>query len=297
LIRSYSFIRYALNLTVENRILREFILRSIEEDIGEGDHSSMACIPENAEGKAKLIIKEKGILAGVRIATRVFSVIDNQLKIEVFITDGTEIIPGDIAFVVSGNRRSILKSERLVLNIMQRMSGIATSTREYADRIKGFQTKILDTRKTTPGMRFAEKEAVRIGGGENHRMGLFDMIMIKDNHIDYAGGIRAAIERTHEYLKKKNMKLKIEIEARSIKDIKEILECGGVDRIMLDNFSPDETKTAVKMIGRRFETESSGGITLETVRSYAECGVDYISVGALTHHIKSLDMSLKATGI
>jgi nicotinate-nucleotide pyrophosphorylase (carboxylating) len=282
---------------VENRILREFILRSIEEDIGEGDHSSMACIPENAEGKAKLIIKEKGILAGVRIATRVFSVIDNQLKIEVFITDGTEIIPGDIAFVVSGNRRSILKSERLVLNIMQRMSGIATSTREYADRIKGFQTKILDTRKTTPGMRFAEKEAVRIGGGENHRMGLFDMIMIKDNHIDYAGGIRAAIERTHEYLKKKNKKLKIEIEARSIKDIKEILECGGVDRIMLDNFSPDETKTAVKMIGRRFETESSGGITLETVRSYAECGVDYISVGALTHHIKSLDMSLKATGI
>jgi nicotinate-nucleotide pyrophosphorylase (carboxylating) len=297
LIRSYSFIRYALNLTVENRILREFILRSIEEDIGEGDHSSMACIPENAEGKAKLIIKEKGILAGVRIATRVFSVIDNQLKIEVFITDGTEIIPGDIAFVVSGNRRSILKSERLVLNIMQRMSGIATSTREYADRIKGFQTKILDTRKTTPGMRFAEKEAVRIGGGENHRMGLFDMIMIKDNHIDYAGGIRAAIERTHEYLQKKNKKLKIEIEARSIKDIKEILECGGVDRIMLDNFSPDETKTAVKMIGRRFETESSGGITLETVRSYAECGVDYISVGALTHHIKSLDMSLKATGI
>jgi nicotinate-nucleotide pyrophosphorylase (carboxylating) len=297
LIRSYSFIRYALNLTVENRILREFILRSIEEDIGEGDHSSMACIPENAEGKAKLIIKEKGILAGVRIATRVFSVIDNQLKIEVFITDGTEIIPGDIAFVVSGNRRSILKSERLVLNIMQRMSGIATSTREYADRIKGFQTKILDTRKTTPGMRFAEKEAVRIGGGENHRMGLFDMIMIKDNHIDYAGGIRAAIERTHEYLKKKNKKLKIEIEARSIKDIKEILECGGVDRIMLDNFSPDDTKTAVKMIGRRFETESSGGITLETVRSYAECGVDYISVGALTHHIKSLDMSLKATGI
>jgi nicotinate-nucleotide pyrophosphorylase (carboxylating) len=282
---------------VENRILREFILRSIEEDIGEGDHSSMACIPENAEGKAKLIIKEKGILAGVRIATRVFSVIDNQLKIEVFITDGTEIIPGDIAFVVSGNRRSILKSERLVLNIMQRMSGIATSTREYADRIKGFQTKILDTRKTTPGMRFAEKEAVRIGGGENHRMGLFDMIMIKDNHIDYAGGIRAAIERTHEYLQKKNKKLKIEIEARSIKDIKEILECGGVDRIMLDNFSPDETKTAVKMIGRRFETESSGGITLETVRSYAECGVDYISVGALTHHIKSLDMSLKATGI
>jgi nicotinate-nucleotide pyrophosphorylase (carboxylating) len=279
---------------MESRILHEFILRSIEEDIGEGDHTSLACIPEKSEGKAKLLIKDTGILAGVGIAQHVFSVIDNQLKVEIFIGDGTHIVPGDIAFIVSGNQLSILKSERLVLNIMQRMSGIATSTREYTDRIKGFNTKILDTRKTTPGMRFAEKEAVRIGGGENHRMGLYDMIMLKDNHIDYAGGIRSAIERTLEYLKQKNKKLKIEIEARSISDINEILECGGIDRIMLDNFSPEQTKIAVKLIAGRFETESSGGITLETVRSFAECGVDYISVGALTHHIKSLDMSLKA---
>ena len=281
---------------MENRILREFILRSIEEDIGEGDHSSMACIPENNSGKAKLLIKETGILAGVRIAEEVFSVIDNQLKTEVYLKDGSKIVPGDVAFIVSGNQRSILRSERLVLNIMQRMSGIATRTREYVDRINGFHTKILDTRKTTPGMRFAEKEAVRIGGGENHRMGLYDMIMLKDNHIEYAGGIRSAIERAQEYLKRKNKKLKIEIEARSIEEVKQILEYGNIDRIMLDNFSPDETKIAVKIIGGRFETESSGGITLDTVRSYAECGVDYISVGALTHHIKSLDMSLKATG-
>jgi nicotinate-nucleotide pyrophosphorylase (carboxylating) len=282
---------------MENRILREFILNCLEEDIGEGDHSSLACIPENASGKAKLLIKESGILAGVRIAEQVFSVVDNQLKSEIFIKDGAKIVPGDVAFIVSGNQQSILRSERLVLNIMQRMSGIATSTREYVDRIQGLHAKILDTRKTTPGMRFADKEAVRIGGGENHRIGLFDMIMLKDNHIDYAGGIRPAIVRTLEYLKRKNKKLKIEIEARNLKDIEKILACGGIDRIMLDNFSLEGTKTAVKMIAGRFETESSGGITLETVRSYAECGVDYISVGALTHHIKSLDMSLKASGI
>ena len=295
--RSYLFTRYELTPIMKNRILREFILRSIKEDIGEGDHSSMACIPENVAGKAKLLIKETGILAGVRIAEQVFSEIDNQLKTKVYINDGTKIVPGDVAFIVSGNQQSILRSERLVLNIMQRMSGIATSTREYVDRIKGLPVKILDTRKTTPGMRFAEKEAVRIGGGENHRMGLYDMIMLKDNHIDYAGGIKPAIERTQEYLKIKKKKLMIEIEARSINDIKEILSCGGIDRIMLDNFSLEQTKTAVKMINGRFETESSGGITLETVRSYAECGVDYISVGALTHHIKSLDMSLKAIWI
>jgi len=282
---------------MENRILREFILNCLEEDIGEGDHSSLACIPENASGMAKLLIKESGILAGVRIAEQVFSVVDNQLKSEIFIKDGAKIVPGDVAFIVSGNQQSILRSERLVLNIMQRMSGIATSTREYVDRIQGLHAKILDTRKTTPGMRFADKEAVRIGGGENHRIGLFDMIMLKDNHIDYAGGIRPAIVRTLEYLKRKNKKLKIEIEARNLKDIEKILACGGIDRIMLDNFSLEGTKTAVKMIAGRFETESSGGITLETVRSYAECGVDYISVGALTHHIKSLDMSLKASGI
>lgn len=279
---------------MENRILRDFIISCLKEDIGEGDHSSLACIPENATGKAKLLIKESGVLAGIRIAEQVFSVVDNHLKLEILIKDGAKIIPGDIAFIVSGNQRSILRSERLVLNIMQRMSGIATSTREYVDRIHGLHTKILDTRKTTPGMRFADKEAVRIGGGENHRMGLYDMIMLKDNHIDYAGGIRPAIERTLEYLKKKKRKLKIEIEARNLKEIEDILATGKIDRIMLDNFSPEETRIAVKMIAGRYETESSGGITLETVRSYAECGVDYISVGAITHHIKSLDMSLKA---
>jgi nicotinate-nucleotide pyrophosphorylase (carboxylating) len=282
---------------MENRVLSEFIKRGIEEDIGEGDHSSLACIPENATGKAKLLIKETGILAGVRIAQEVFSVIDNNLEVKILINDGAKIVPGDVAFIVTGKQQSILRSERLVLNIMQRMSGIATRTREYVDQLNGLSSKILDTRKTTPGMRFAEKEAVRIGGGENHRMGLYDMIMIKDNHIDYAGGIKPAIERTRNYLKRKNKNLKIEIEARSIRDVMEILECAGIDRIMLDNFSPEDTKTAVKLIGRRFETESSGSITLETVRLYAECGVDYISVGALTHHIRSLDMSLKAIQI
>ena len=282
---------------MENRILHEFILRSIEEDIGEGDHTSMACIPENTSGKAFLLIKESGILAGVRIAEKIFSIIDDRLKIKIKINDGSKIVAGDVVFIVSGSQQSILKSELLVLNVMQRMSGIATITREYVDIIKGLHAKILDTRKTTPGMRFAEKEAVRIGGGENHRMGLYDMIMIKDNHIDYAGGIKPAIQRTREYLKNKDKKLQIEIEARSIPDVKEILEYGGVDRIMLDNFNIEETRIAVEMIAGRFETESSGGITLETVRSYAECGVDYISVGALTHHIKSLDMSLKASVI
>jgi len=279
---------------MENRILREFILRSVGEDLGDGDHSSLACIPWEAVGKAKLLIKEEGILAGVTVAKEVFSVIDVDLVCELFIEDGEKINPGDIAFNVSGRQQSILKSERLVLNIMQRMSGIATSTNQYVSRIKGLKTKILDTRKTTPGLRFLEKEAVRIGGGLNHRMGLFDMIMLKDNHIVYAGGIEKAIEKTREYLKNNRRKLKIEIEARNLEDIKKILSCGGVNRIMLDNFSLEDTLTAVKMIDGRYETESSGGITLETVRAYAECGVDFISVGALTHHIKSLDMSLKA---
>jgi nicotinate-nucleotide pyrophosphorylase (carboxylating) len=286
-----------LNLTKENRILREFIQNSISEDIGEGDHSSKACIPENANGKARLLIKETGILAGVRIAGEVFAAIDKNLEMVIMINDGSKIEPGDIAFTISGNQQSILKSERLVLNIMQRMSGISTRTREYVERLNGLNTRILDTRKTTPGMRLAEKEAVRIGGGENHRMGLYDMIMLKDNHIDFAGGIKPAIDRTLEYLKRINKDLKIEIEARTLNDVKEIIEHGGIDRIMLDNFSLEETRAAVNMIGGRFRTESSGGITLETVRSYAECGVDYISVGDLTHHIKSLDMSLKATGI
>jgi nicotinate-nucleotide pyrophosphorylase (carboxylating) len=276
-----------------NRILREFILKSLAEDVGDGDHSSLACIPAESNGKAKLLIKEKGILAGIRVAGELFSVIDNDLKFNKILEDGTHVFPGDVAFYLSGRQQSILKSERLVLNIMQRMSGIATSTHEYAIQLNGLKTRILDTRKTTPGFRFLEKEAVKIGGGINHRMGLYDMIMLKDNHIDYAGGIEKAIQKTREYLKNKNLNLKVEIEARSMDDVKTILSTGGVDRIMLDNFSIEDTLIAVKEISGRFETESSGGIDLSTIRAYAECGVDYISVGALTHHIKSLDMSLK----
>jgi nicotinate-nucleotide pyrophosphorylase (carboxylating) len=279
---------------MENRILREFILRCVSEDLGDGDHSSLACIPWEATGKAKLLIKEEGIIAGVKVAKEVFSAIDKELSCEILIEDGNKINSGDIAFYVSGRQQSILKSERLVLNIMQRMSGIATSTNQYVSRVQGLKAKILDTRKTTPGLRFLEKEAVRIGGGLNHRMGLFDMIMLKDNHIIYAGGIDKAIEKTRDYLKKSSRKLKIEIEARNLDDVKKIMEIGGVNRIMLDNFNIEETLTAVKIIAGRYETESSGGITLDTVRAYAECGVDFISVGALTHHIKSLDMSLKA---
>jgi nicotinate-nucleotide pyrophosphorylase (carboxylating) len=279
---------------MENSILREFILKSIGEDLGDGDHSSLACIPWEAKGKAKLLIKEEGILAGVSVAKETFSAIDNDLLCEILIEDGNRVNSGDIGFHVSGRQQSILKSERLVLNIMQRMSGIATSTNQYVTRISGLKAKILDTRKTTPGLRFLEKEAVRIGGGMNHRMGLFDMIMLKDNHIVFAGGIEKAIERTRDYLKKSSRKLKIEIEARNLDEVKRILAKGGVNRIMLDNFNLEDTAEAVKLIAGRYEIESSGGITLETVRSYAECGVDFISVGALTHHIKSLDMSLKA---
>jgi nicotinate-nucleotide pyrophosphorylase (carboxylating) len=279
---------------MENRILREFILRSLSEDIGDGDHSSLACIAKEAKGRTKLLIKEKGLLAGIRVAGELFSIVDQDLKFDVLLEDGARIVPGNIAFYLTGRQQSILKSERLVLNIMQRMSGIATTTNEYTSRLKGLRTKILDTRKTTPGFRFLEKEAVRIGGGTNHRMGLFDMIMLKDNHIDFAGGIENAIMKTRDYLEKHNLKLKVEIEARSLKDIKTILAVGHVDRIMLDNFSLLDTLSAVQLISGKYETESSGGITLETIRSYAECGVDFISVGALTHHIKSLDMSLKA---
>ena len=279
---------------MENRILREFILKSLEEDIGDGDHSSLACIPEETTGNAKLIIKEKGILAGISVVKKIFPIIDKDLIFDMILEDGSHIVPGDIAFYLSGNQQSILKSERLVLNIMQRMSGIATATHEYVSKLEGLKTIILDTRKTTPGVRFLEKEAVRIGGGMNHRMGLYDMIMLKDNHIDYAGGISNAISKTREYLKRNNLNLKVEIEARSLEDVRTILASGGIDRIMLDNFSVQDTLAAVKEISGRYETESSGGINLSTIRSYAECGVDFISVGALTHHIKSLDMSLKA---
>ncbi len=279
---------------MENSVLREFVLRSIGEDLGDGDHSSLACIPWDATGKARLLIKEEGILAGVKAAKEVFNAIDSDLVCEILIDDGQRVNPGDTGFYVSGRQQSILKSERLVLNIMQRMSGIATSTNQYVTRLHGLNTKVLDTRKTTPGLRFLEKEAVRIGGGLNHRMGLFDMIMLKDNHIVYAGGIEKAIEKTREYLKKNDRKLKIEIEAGNLGDVNKIIAAGGVNRIMLDNFSIGDTVTAVNLIAGRYETESSGGITLETVRAYAECGVDYVSVGALTHHIRSLDMSLKA---
>jgi nicotinate-nucleotide pyrophosphorylase (carboxylating) len=279
---------------MENSILRDFILKSLAEDLGDGDHTSLACIPSETSGKAKLLIKERGILAGVRVAKELFSVIDKDLKFELILDDGSDVVPGDIAFYLEGRQQSILKSERLVLNIMQRMSGIATSTHEYVTHLNGLKTRILDTRKTTPGFRFLEKEAVRIGGGMNHRMGLYDMILLKDNHIDYAGGIDKAINKTSEYLKKNNLNLKVEIEARSLEDVRTILSSGGVDRIMLDNFSIKDTLVAVKEISGRYETESSGGISLSTIRAYAECGVDYVSVGALTHHIKSLDMSLKA---
>lgn len=279
---------------MDGSVLREFIIRSLAEDIGDGDHSSLACIPHDATGKAKLLIKEMGLLAGVQVAAEIFSVVDKDLSHEVLIRDGAEVNPGDIVFFISGSQQSILKSERLTLNIMQRMSGIATVTREYTEKLKGLKTKVLDTRKTTPGFRFLEKEAVRIGGGINHRMGLYDMIMLKDNHIDYAGGIEKAILSTHAYLRRNNLNLKVEIEARNIGDVRKILSTGLVDRIMLDNFNVADTLTAVREIAGRYETESSGGITLSTIRSYAECGVDFISVGALTHHIKSLDMSLKA---
>ena len=279
---------------MHNKILRDFISGCLSEDIGDGDHSSLACIPDDATGRARLLVKEEGLLSGCAVAGEVFRIVDPDIKFEPFLSDGARISPGDIVFHVYGRIQSILKSERLVLNIMQRMSGIATTTRKYAEKISDLKTKVLDTRKTTPGMRFLEKEAVRTGGGMNHRMGLYDMIMLKDNHIDYAGGIENAILRTREYLARTKKDLRVEIEARSLGDIRKILETGGVDRIMLDNFNLTDTREAVKMIGGRYETESSGGITLETIRVFAECGVDFISAGALTHHIKSLDLSLKA---
>ena len=274
--------------------LRAFIRHALDEDTGEGDHSSLACIPVSARGRAKLLIKESGIIAGVRVIREVFRIADPTLKVETFFQDGERINFGDIALTAEGGLHSLLRAERLVLNIMQRMSGIATTTALYVEKVKGTNAKITDTRKTTPGMRSLEKEAVRIGGGINHRMGLYDMIILKDNHIDYAGGITTAIARTKEYLRKNGLSLKIEVEARNIKDVNEIIAASGVDRIMLDNFSIPMTVEAVRIIGKATETESSGGITLDNVREYAVCGVDFISVGALTHHIKSLDMSLKA---
>ncbi|MDX9930481.1 MAG: carboxylating nicotinate-nucleotide diphosphorylase [Bacteroidales bacterium] len=278
-----------------DRQLELLVARALEEDLGSGDHTSLACIDSDISGSARLIVKERGILAGLRSAHEVFRQTDARLKMDCLLADGSGIEAGDIAFILSGPRRSILRAERVALNLLQRMSGIATTTSKYVEAVKGYDVKILDTRKTTPGMRFLEKEAVRLGGGENHRMGLWDMIMIKDNHIDFAGGIVEAIGRTHDYLRRKGLDLKIEIEARSIEDVEKIVLTGGVDRIMFDNFTPSVTAIAVKIVNRQFETESSGGITMDNIREYAACGVGYISVGALTHHIKSLDMSLKAT--
>ena len=280
-------------LTVEE-LNDRLIDLAFAEDIGDGDHTTLCCIPEDAMGKSKLLIKEEGILAGVEIAKEVFHRFDPELKVEVYMPDGTRVKPGDVAMVVTGKVRSLLQTERLMLNIMQRMSGIATMTNRYVERLKGTHTRVLDTRKTTPGMRMLEKAAVKIGGGVNHRIGLFDMILLKDNHVDFAGGIVKAIDRCHEYLEAKGQDLKIEIEVRNFEELQQVLDRGGVHRIMLDNFSPADTRKAVEMVAGRYETESSGGITFDTLRDYAECGVDFISVGALTHSVKGLDMSFKA---
>lgn len=264
------------------------------EDIGDGDHTTLCCIPADAVSESKLLIKEEGIFAGEEIARQVFHRFDPSLEVEVYIHDGAHVRPGDIVMSVRGKIQSLLQTERLMLNILQRMSGIATMTHRYVERIEGTGAHVLDTRKTTPGMRMLEKQAVKIGGGVNHRIGLFDMILLKDNHIDFAGGIEAAITRCHHYLEEKGKDLKIEIEVRNMEELQEVLRVGGVDRIMLDNFTPDETREAVRLIDHKYETESSGGITFDTIRQYAECGVDYISVGALTHSVKGLDMSFKA---
>ena len=272
----------------------EYIALALKEDIGDGDHSSLSTIPADAQGKAKLLIKEDGILCGLEIAAKVFHQVDPRIQMQTYLKDGSRIRKGDVAFLVWGPSISLLTAERTVLNFMQRLSGIATLTRTYVDALKGLNTVVLDTRKTTPNMRMFEKYAVVAGGASNHRMGLYDMIMIKDNHVDFAGGIDAAIDAVHQYLTRKGKDLKIEIEVRSIDELKQVLAKKGVHRIMLDNFSPDLLKEAVHLINGEFETEASGGITLDTIRSYAESGVDFISVGALTHQIRSLDMSLKA---
>ena len=280
-------------MKTKERLIDELIDLAFAEDIGDGDHTTLCCIPDTAMGKSRLLIKEPGILAGVEIARKIFHRFDPDLKMTVYIEDGTAVKPGDVAFVVEGRVQSLLQTERLMLNVMQRMSGIATMTHRYVKKLEGLHTRILDTRKTTPGMRMLEKEAVKIGGGVNHRIGLFDMILLKDNHVDFAGGIENAISRCHDYLKAKGKDLKIEIEVRNLDELKEVMRVGGVDRIMLDNFSPELTREAVKIVGGKYEIESSGGITFDTIRDYAESGVDFVSVGALTHSVKGLDMSFK----
>jgi nicotinate-nucleotide pyrophosphorylase (carboxylating) len=275
------------------QLIDDLLTLAFAEDVGDGDATTLSTIPAEARGKQRLIIKEEGILAGVDVARMVFHKFDPDLKMTVFINDGARVKPGDVAFEVEGSVRSLLQTERTMLNIMQRMSGIATTTARYQSRLQGLKTRVLDTRKTTPGMRLLEKEAVKIGGGCNHRIGLFDMILIKDNHVDFAGGITAAVTAAKRYCAEKGKDLKIEVEVRDTPEIEEAL-AAGVDRIMLDNFTPERTREAVKLINGRVEIESSGGITLDTLRAYGECGVDYISVGALTHSVKGLDMSFKA---
>lgn len=282
-------------MKTKDELIDELLDLAFAEDIGDGDHTTLCCIPADEMGKQHLLVKEEGILAGVEIAKKVFHKFDPELKMTVFINDGAHVKPGDVAFVVEGRVRSLLQTERLMLNIMQRMSGIATMTAKYMERLKGLKTKVLDTRKTTPGMRMLEKEAVKIGGGMNHRIGLFDMILLKDNHVDFAGGIANAINKANEYIKANHKDgMKIEIEVRNFDELDEALATSHVDRIMLDNFTPENTKKAVDIVAGRCELESSGGITFDTLRDYGECGVDYISVGALTHSVKGLDMSFKA---
>lgn len=281
-------------MKTKDELIDELLNLSFAEDVGDGDHTTLSTIPADAMGRSRLIIKEKGILSGVDVARKVLEKVDPSIKMEVFINDGSEVDKGDIAFTAEGPVRSLLIAERTMLNIMQRMSGVATMTRRYQDELKGLHTHVLDTRKTTPGMRMLEKEAVKTGGGTNHRIGLFDMILIKDNHIDFAGGIEKAIDRAQAYCKENGKDLKIEVEVRSLDDIRRVMEHGGVDRIMFDNFTPELTKEAVALVGGKYETESSGGITLENLRAYGEAGVDFISVGALTHSVKGLDMSFKA---
>ena len=277
-----------------DELIDSLIDLAFAEDIGDGDHTTLCCIPADAMGKSRLLIKEAGVLAGVEVAKEIFNRFDPTMKVEVLIEDGTEVKPGDVAMIVEGKIQSLLQTERLMLNVMQRMSGIATMTRRYVKQLEGTHTRVLDTRKTTPGLRMLEKAAVKIGGGVNHRIGLFDMILLKDNHVDFAGGIDKAIQRAKEYCRAKGKELKIEIEVRNFDELAQVLAIGGVDRIMLDNFTPADTRRAVEIIAGRYETESSGGITFDTLRDYAECGVDFISVGALTHSVKGLDMSFKA---
>jgi nicotinate-nucleotide pyrophosphorylase (carboxylating) len=281
-------------MTLDKQSIRKFIKNALAEDVGDGDHTSLSTIPVDAIGKAKLLVKDNGILAGVELAKMIFKIVDKSLKIKVLIKDGEPIKYGDIALYVEGSDRSILTAERLVLNCMQRMSGIATTTHQIVKQLEGTKTKVLDTRKTTPGFRMIEKWAVKIGGGENHRFGLFDMILIKDNHVDYAGGIKNALNAAHQYLKDKNKNLPIEIEVRNLEELEEVLKIGGIIRIMLDNFNYENLRQAVKIVNGRYPLEASGGINPENVRQYAECGVEYLSMGYLTHSAKSLDLSLKA---